>query len=94
MEIFEDRSMPGSIVLRDEKETNNGGFGRTDRLFVCLRGGTLLALIKERRGVVFAFVVVVAGVDYVSCRLSSVVVVVVVRSGLKVLWPNGPGTRV
>lgn len=36
----------------------------------------------------FAFVVVVAGVDCVNCRLSSVVVVVVVvRFGLEVLWP-------
>jgi len=83
--------MPGSIVFRDEKETSNGGFGRTDRLFVCLRGGTLLVVIKERGGVVFALVVVVAGVDCANCRLSSVVVV---RFGLKILWLNGPGTRV
>jgi len=87
--------MPGSIAFRNEKETSNGGFGRTDRLFVCLTGGTLLALIKEREDVVFAFVVVVAGVDCVNYRLSSVVVVVVVvRFGLEVLWPSGPGTRV
>ena len=78
--------MPKSIALRDEKETSNGGFGRTDRLFVCLRGGTLLGLIKEREDVVFAFVVVVAGVDCVNCCFPSVVVVVVVvRFGLKVL---------
>ena len=46
----------------------------TDLLSVCLRGGTLLVMIKERGGVVFAsvVVVVVAVVGCVDCRLSSV----------------------
>jgi len=57
---------------------------RTDLLFVCVRGGTLLVAIKGRGGVVvFALVAVavVVGVVCVNCRLSSVVVVVV-RFGL------------
>ena len=58
---------------------------RTDLLFVCLRGGTLLVATKERGGVVFALAVVVAVavVGCVSRRLSSGVVVV--RFGLEVL---------
>ena len=48
-----------------------------------------MASIKERGGVVFAFVVVVPGVGCVSCRLSSVVVVVI-RFGFKAQQSNGP----
>jgi hypothetical protein len=61
---------------------------RTDLLFVCLRGGTLLVATKERGGVVFALAVVavVAVVGCVSRRLSSGVVVV--RFGLEVLQSN------
>lgn len=51
-----------------------------------------MVLTKERGGVVFAFGVVVPGVGCVNCRLSSVVVVVVVvvRFGLKTLHSNWP----
>lgn len=61
---------------------------RTDPPFVCLRGETLLASIKEREAVVFVFAVVVAGVGCVSGRLSSVVVVVI-RFGFKAQQSNG-----
>jgi len=74
MEVFEDGSMAGSSEFRDEKKQARL-IWRTDLPFVCVRGGTLLVVIKGRGGVVFALVVVV-GVGCVNCRLSSVVVVV------------------
>jgi len=73
MEVLQDGSMAGSIIFRGERDEERS-IWHTDLLFVCLRGGTLLVMIKERRGVVFASVVVlvVAVVGCVNCRWSLV----------------------